>query len=168
MGGVTFRLEGYDEFVRTLQRLPSKVKRQEINKILRRQAKPVLTAVKLTTPVEKAGRTVTRRTKDGGFAASYKPGNLRDSHKIITGRKGKSKLNPTVYVGPNVKRNAKFDGYYGFFVERGTNSSSRGAGQRAQHYIAKAAAKTEQFVGQSLSKELVRYLDKKARELQLK
>lgn len=115
-------LQGWDDFLKQVKKLGDAPKRTEMNKVLRRVAKPTLAAAKQATPIEKKGRTVTRRTKSGQ-EYKYEPGNLQKSIKTITVSKRNSRGNPRVVVGPKVGRRGRTipnDGFYGFFLIRGT------------------------------------------------
>lgn len=118
---ISVKVEGYDEFLRQIQKLPDKMKRTEINKVLRREAKPTVQQARANSP--KADRVITRYNKAGEKVAEYKPGNLGKSIKAITVSKTKSKGNPRVVVGPKVGKRGKNianDGYYAWFLIRGT------------------------------------------------
>ena len=119
----SFKLEGYDDFLKQVQKLPDKMKRTEINKVLRREAKPTMQKARSLTPVIKSGRTIKRYNKSGKHVATYEPGNLAKSIKTITVSKRVSKGNPRVVVGPKVGKRGKMinhDGYYAWFLIRGT------------------------------------------------
>jgi len=120
---IEFDDKDFRAFVEALKTLPDKLKRTEINGLIRQQAKPVLIALRNATPVRK-------RRGTGKYGQIR--GNLRDSMVIGTRKAGKL----GVWVGPktnkfqwdknatseeNLKRNlGKKDGYYGFWIERGT------------------------------------------------
>jgi hypothetical protein len=110
------KIEGMDEVIREFKKIESDViKRREILKLLRRQAKPLLKAVIKEAPAEKRGLTVTRTTK-GGETSEYEPGNLKKAMAIKT---SPLKNYPNVLVGFKQGDRAKYDGYYGFFVVYG-------------------------------------------------
>ena len=120
---ISVKIEGYNDFLRQIQKLPDKMKRTEINKLLRREAKPTLKLAKSKTPKEKRNRTIIRYNKAGEKVAEYKPGNLAKSIKTITVSRKVSKGNPRVVVGPKVGKRGKNinnDGYYAWFLIRGT------------------------------------------------
>lgn len=105
-------IKGFDELERKIKQLGNdKDKRREVRLILRQEAKPVVNIVKGNTP----DRT----------------GSLKKSIGTIIGRKGRSKINPTVYVGPKVIKSKKKrkkvgryaygDGWYGHMVHGGHN-----------------------------------------------
>lgn len=98
--------------VQKLKRLPLKYQDRELKKILRRNAKPLVVRAKANIP--KAAKPV-HRYKNGKIVATYKPGNLRRSIRVLPLRRTKA-----VFVGPVTGGNRKIDGYYGHFMELGT------------------------------------------------
>lgn len=103
-------IKGFKELERKIKELPEKVKRKEVIKILRTSAKPTLRAAKNEVPVAS--------------------GNLKKSLGIIVGKKGRSKENPTIYVGPRSGGRLKYDGWYGAIVHGGRNVYRRGFKRR--------------------------------------
>jgi hypothetical protein len=77
------------------------MKRTEVNKVLKRSAKPTLAKAKQLAP--EADRVINRTVqgKNGfrQYADTYRPGNLARSHVIRTTKK-KITPNPRVWVGP--------------------------------------------------------------------
>lgn len=132
-----FELEGWDEFMKSVQGMvDDTAKRKEVIKILKREAKPTLNKAMDLAPIEKNNRTINRTVQgENGmrqYADTYKPGNLKKSHTMRAIPKSDS-INPFVWVGPlaggrgSSKKNRadrgyefKDDGYYGFFLIRGT------------------------------------------------
>lgn len=107
-------VEGFDQLINRLKQIDGdKTKRREALIILRQIAKPTLAAAKREVPVSKKAH----------WARNEKiaPGNLKKSLGNIT---GKSKENPTIYVGPRAK--GKNKGWYGHFVHDGVNSYRKG------------------------------------------
>jgi hypothetical protein len=130
-------VQGFDQLTGKIKQLSDDQKKKpEILKILRRVARPTVTAVKGHVPVQRSRSNIrSRRTVMGG--------SLRQSIGTITGRKGQSRENPTIYVGPRVFKGSKFkkqgrnvfgDGWYGGMVDQGHdiyyNPSSKGSKKR--------------------------------------
>lgn len=114
-----FEVKGFEQVTKKLLALPDKIKKDKINVIQRRVAKKLIVpAVAAAAPI--ADKIVTRKTRDGNVADTYDPGNLAESIVAITGKRGQSKVNPTIYVGPGLGKRKDADGYYGFFVVKGT------------------------------------------------
>lgn len=153
---MNYDIKGISQVVAEIKKLDDKLKRRELLKILRRQSKPVLRAIKQNTPVY--DYDVIRTRKSDGKQFTYEPGNLKKSMAIKT---GKSKTKPTVMIGPRQGERAKYDGYYAFFIQYGTFNQS------PNDFIAKAAEPLIGTVATSASAETKRYLEKKIKELQL-
>lgn len=113
---------GFDEIRGGIMEIVNdKSKKKEILLLLRRIAQPALLASKRFVPVQRSRSNLrTRRTVIGG--------GLKQSLGFITGKKGNSKDNPTIYVGPRVFKGAKAkksgrntfgDGWYGHMVDQG-------------------------------------------------
>lgn len=72
--GVNINVEGFEELKSKLKQLPDKVKGREIEKIMRRVARPTLLAARQQAPVGKTGKlkksiSITRiRYRDAAFA----------------------------------------------------------------------------------------------------
>lgn len=107
-------VEGYNELIKKITKLgDDKDKRRETLILLRQVAKPTLDAARTLAPVSK--RAHWARGK------KIQPGNLKKSLGNITGR---SKTNPTIYVGARAKR--KHDGWYAHFVHDGHEQFNHG------------------------------------------
>ena len=118
MGKELIEIEGFPELQRKLKLLPDRVKKKHILSILRKQARPYVRTGQKSDIVPKSEKphiVSGKRTKK-----IIQPGNLRKSIGTITGRRGRAKTNPTIYVGPRAKGN--HDGWYGHFVDQGTNT----------------------------------------------
>lgn len=101
---------------------------------LREAAKILSTAVAIRTPVgvkthkrypKRTGRKAAKGS--GNVLATYKPGNLRKSIRVLSFRRS-----PAAWVGPKLGKTP--DGYYAHMVERGT------VHQPAQEFFKKAVA----------------------------
>ena len=147
-----FKIEGIEAVQREIESLSDdKMKRREILKILRRQTKPILSAVQANTP---------EADKVGIFkGVKYDPGNLRRSMAIKTGR---SKEYPNVLVGPRQGKKAKnYDGFYAWWIQYGTIY------KKPNDFIWKAAAPLLDSVHTTASAETKKYIEKKIRTLNL-
>lgn len=116
MSSIKVEVEGFDELINELKKIADdKNKRREALVILRQIARPTLNVAKQEVPIEKNNKAHWARGK------KIAPGNLKKSLGLITGR---SRENPTIYVGPRAKRG--FDGWYGHFVHDGVNVYRKG------------------------------------------
>lgn len=123
-----YEISGFKELQIKLQQVNDRVKKKEILSVLRKMARPYVRAGRSGdfVPVSKQPHLVSgKRTRK-----VIEPGNLRKSIGTITGKKGRSRVNPTIYVGPRAK--GKYDGWYGHFVDEGTAN-----GIEAQHFMKK-------------------------------
>jgi hypothetical protein len=122
MSNFNVTVTGFDEIKGGIKEIiDDKSKKKEILLLLRRIAKPALLASKQFVPVQRSRSNLkSRRTVIGG--------SLKQSLGFITGKKGNSKENPTIYVGPRVfkgkkkeksGRNTYGDGWYGHMVDGG-------------------------------------------------
>jgi HK97 gp10 family phage protein len=154
-------IEGIDDLARQIKSIPSdKVKRKELLKALRRQAKPLLQAIKDNTPV--ADKVVLNQT------GLVDPGNLRDSFNIKAGR---SKAWPSVVVGPRRGKKLVFkkkdgkpkkiknDGWYVHFLLYGT------ANIQGKDFVKEASDKVLPVINVSASVELANYIRKKTKQI---
>lgn len=117
--GFSFQVTGFEEVQRALRSVESDImKKRELAKILRRQAKPALDGMRRNAPEIKADKNGKKRTiaYHRDTSVKYTPGNLKRSMKIFTRTKG---MYPKVFVGAQSKK-AKGSGYYGYFVQYGT------------------------------------------------
>jgi len=106
-------ITGFRELQEKIKLLANdKDKRSELLLILRQIAKPTLNAARSTVPISKKAHKARGKL--------INPRNLLKSLGNITGKNP----NPTIYVGPRAK--GSFDGWYGHFVENGTNKYNKG------------------------------------------
>lgn len=126
------QIEGFQKLQDKLMKLSDAPKKQEVLRLLRVVAKPTVQAVKGAVPIQRSRSNIkSKRTVLGG--------SLKQSIGTITGKKGSSRINPTIYVGPRVfkgkkadksGRNTYGDGWYGHMVDQGhdiyRNSQLRG------------------------------------------
>ena len=142
-------IEGIDELSRHIKNLPSdKVKRKELLKALRRQAKPLLEAVKEKAPV--ANNPITVK------GVTYQAGNLQKSFNIKAGR---SKTMPNVVVGPRRGKKNKYDGWYAHFLLYGTDHI------QGKDFVKEAADEKLPIISVTASKELLKYIVKKTKQI---
>jgi HK97 gp10 family phage protein len=115
--------EEVNEAIRKLQKVSDRVK-ADSNTALRAGAKPIVSTAKSLAPRSKEEHY---RYKDGRKVATYYPGNLRRSIRVLPLRKTKS----AVIIGPKLARSSggpaegqfsgnRVDGYYAHFVEFGS------------------------------------------------
>lgn len=143
---------GFQELKAKLMLLSDdKSKKTEILKILRIVAKDTVQAVKKNAPVQASRSNVrTRRTVLGG--------SLRQSIGTITGKKGSSRINPTIYVGPRVFKGKKFqrsgrntygDGWYGHMVDQGHDIYKN---EKFRQYLKKEGGRRKSVLSRLTSK----------------
>ena len=152
-----FEIDGIQEVAREIRTLSSdKMKRNQILKILRRQAKPLVQAMRQKAPV--ADKNITVRGK------VYAPNNLKNSIGIKT---SPSKFYPNVLVGPRYGRGGKkYDGFYAWWIEYGMGThQSNPTG--AKNFIVNTWIQKGEMVKTQASTQLKKYIDKKAKTLKL-
>lgn len=153
------KLEGWDEFLQAVQKLPDNMKKNHIAGLIRKNMKPVAEAIKAKTPERKEGGTrgvVIRRRKDGSISTASSEGNLKRSIGVKTFGKGNE---VTGYAG--LQKGANADGWYGFFLERGTKYISK------RPFIAPAAAISVPAAAENLANDAAEYIVKNAQKLGL-
>lgn len=141
-------------------------KKREILLILRNVARSTVNAAKGFAPVSRISHVARGK--------NIEPGNLKKSIGTITGRKGKAKDNPTIYVGPRAKGNN--NGWYGHFVEEGVNvyrpgfkrKHKRGANDKyavartkGQYYMKRAFQATGGRVSQEMEQKTAKFLQRR-------
>tara|TARA_R110000751_G_scaffold77905_3_gene157050 strand:- start:180 stop:641 length:462 start_codon:yes stop_codon:yes gene_type:complete len=143
------KIEGIEELTKQIMNLSDdKMKRRELLKILRRQAKPLLASIKSKAPV--ADKPITVK------GITYKPENLKKSFVTKT---GKSKQYPHVVVKPDSGKTAKYDGWYIHFLAYGTNHI------QGDDFIKKGADEKLPTISVTASEELRRYVVKKTKQI---
>jgi len=160
------KIEGIADVSREIISLADdKMKRREILKILRKQVKPLLQEIKNQTPIAQKIMQVRDR--------KYSIGNLRNSMKIKT---SKMKHYPNVLVGPKMgaKKNkdtnlADGDGFYAFFIQYGYAGTRHSGSNKIppRDFIFDAFKKVGANVERNTSKDLERYILRKAKKLNL-
>ncbi|MCO6358549.1 hypothetical protein [Roseivirga pacifica] len=148
--GVYLDTAEWEAFVKAVKQVPTEFKRHELLKVIRPACKPTVMALK---------RIVSKHDHTG---------NLEDSVGTIT---GKNKGFPNVLVG--YRRNSRYKGYHGVFLEHGTKPRyRRGKGRLfskknkytgvmpAFNLVEKAAKESEAQATQALEKAVVKYTEK--------
>jgi len=108
---ITANIEGFDQAVKALDKLPDKFQRQAILAILRRSTRPMIRAA---------------RSRLLSHGNSYS-----QLSKAIGNITPKSK-NPIIYVGPRIKGKWKYVGYIAHWVEYGTKGIKKSSGGTAR------------------------------------
>jgi len=152
-----FEIGGIQEVAREIRSLSSdKMKRKEILKILRRQAEPILMAMKLNAP--ESDNVIIVRNK------VYYPGDLKKSIAIKT---SPSRSYPNVLVGPRYGNGAKkYDGFYAWWIEYGTGTHEADP-TGGKNFVQKTWSQTGVSTHTEASSKLKKYIDKKAKTLNL-
>jgi len=139
-------VEGIDNVINEIIAISDdRMKRGEILKILRRQAKPILAAIKANTPV--ADKPIVGRN-----GKVYEPENLKKSMAIKT---SPLKHYPNVLVGPRKGARAVNDGFYAFFIQEGVYGIPK------NDFIMDAARPLLNSTEKTMSVELEKYINKK-------
>ena len=154
---MSFKIEGIQEVSNEIKSLSNdKMKRSEILKVLRRQAKPMMQAMRQNAP-ESDNVIVVRNDV-------YYPGNLKKSIAIKT---SPSKKYPNVLVGPRYGKGAnKYDGFYAWWIEYGTRThQSNPTG--GKNFVQRTWVQKGEIMQTQASTQLKKYIDKKAKTLNL-
>ena len=168
MANELFEIEGFEELNKQLKKLDDNVKRNEILKIQRRIAKPIVQVYKSKLPVGRKSHT--RYTRDGS-KTTYDPGNLAASVRAKTVGKRHSAGNPSLQILPD--KTAKGDGYYRFMVvKKGFTGSGRGSRKGANIVVKEARdatlAATEASASLEAQKKVRDYIQKQINKLSTK
>jgi hypothetical protein len=115
-------IKGFDELRRKIQLIANdKDKKRQMIQILKQVSKLSVNAAKANVPVQRSYSNIKSRR-------SVRGGSLKQSIGNIVGKKGRSKENAVVYVGPRVRKGSKYskagrntygDGWYGHMVDQG-------------------------------------------------
>lgn len=149
-------LEGFDDFVKQVEKLGDSMKKQAIGGVMRKNLQPVASAIKALAPVRKQGGTINRYRKDGTISTSSQRGNLKKSIgvKVFSQRTGVN-----AYAG--IQKKANYDGWYGMFVERGTKTIPKNP------FITRAASYTVAKAQRNLGNDINEYIVKNGQRLGL-
>lgn len=152
------KMEGWDEFIKTVQKLPNEIKPKVMKGIIGKNMKPIAASIKLTAPVRNANSyqgKIIRKRKSGETSTESLPGNLKKSIGVKTFGNG---TEITGYAGIQKRKN---DGWYGFFVERGTRKIG------ANPFIKRASSISVPLAAENLGKDVTEYIVKNAKKLGL-
>ena len=153
-----FKLEGWDEFINAVKQMPDKMKATAMRGIILKNMKPIAAAIKTNTPKRDLGSyqgNIKRKRKDGSISTESMPGNLQKSIGVKTFGKG---TEISGYAGIQKKKN---DGWYGFFLERGTKNVAKNP------FIARSAAIAVPLATENLSNDISTYIVDNAKKLGL-
>lgn len=149
------KLEGFEEFIEIVKKLPDNVKSKAMMEIMKKNLKPVALAIRNQTPISSKLYHVRYRRGKGDTVTTIR-GNLRRSIEI----KGFSRGNkPVAYAG--IQKTSGADGWYGFFLERGTKYISKNP------FINRAATMMLPIATEMLTTDIKGYIAKNARKLGL-
>jgi len=155
MAAQRIKIEGMEELIGQITNISNdKIKRRELLKILRRQAKPLLKVIQSKVPtgdglINVRGKLYER--KDYAFDE-----NLKKSFKIQTGR---SKMYPNVAVGPTRGKKKTNDGWYAHMVLYGTKYI------QGDDFVKKAADQVLPALSVTASEQLRKYIVKKTKQI---
>lgn len=171
------QIEGFVELEQKIKQLANdKDKRREVFAILNNAANTVSKAAKGFAPESDEPHLISgKRARQ-----VINPGNLKRSIGKFRGKKGASKRNPTVYVGPKVK--GKHLGFYGAWVHNGHNvykpgkkrnragNANANAGlskkvTRPQPFMQKAYNTTKGKVAAEVEKQTARFIQRRINRL---
>ena len=149
------KLEGFDDFLKAVQNMPDKMKKKTMVEIMKKNLKPVALAIKNQTPI--SSKLYHKRTrKSDGKVFETTAGNLRRSIDVKGFSSGD---NPTAYAG--IQKKNKADGYYGYFIERGTKNIPKNP------FISRAAAMSVPLASEALQTDIKNYIVDNAKKLGL-
>lgn len=140
-------IKGFKELKQKIKRLPDKIKRREMLKIMGQLANPTVKAARGFTPIG-----TNQHTRDSG-----QPGNLRKSIGKRTGKRGTERINAVVYVGPKLK--GKYKGWYAHFVAKGTVKL------KGNDFMAKGFAATKGRLTKEAEIKTAKYFQKQINKL---
>jgi len=150
-------IKGFNELQRQLKKLPDKVKKREMHKVLGQVANPTVKAARSQAPISKKPHLQSgKRT-----SKLIQPGNLKKSIGKIKGKRGLGRENAVLYVGPRSK-GKKYDGWYGMFVALGTRF------QKSNPFMKRAYNQTKGLVTAEAEVKVARYIQKQIDKLSIK
>lgn len=120
---------------------------ESANTVWRIAARPLVNEIKRRAPVSDAPHS---RYSGGKIVATYQPGNLRRSFKIL-----RFQRSPALFIGPEVGKNTANDGYYAHFQEFGAPA----AGVPPQPFVGPSAAAAGPDVLRIATKALKREIE---------
>lgn len=151
------QLQGFDEFIKQVEKLGDSQKKTVVAGIMRKNLQPVAAAIKVLAPVRNSKHTKIKYRKNGEISTQTEAGNLKRSIgvKSFTGRNTVS-----AYAGIQKKKNA--DGWYGSFLIRGTKKI-----KVKNPFIERAAAYTLPKANRQLGNDINDYIIKNGKKLGL-
>jgi HK97 gp10 family phage protein len=146
-------IKGFEKLSSQIKKLPDKVKRKEVLKILGQVANPTVKVAKQLAPVSKKAHV--QKRKGQRFGTWITPG----TGKMSIGKKTMRRAqNPTLYVSPMSTKKA--DGYYlRQFVIPGTKY------QKSNAFIDKAYSQTKAGVTKDAEVKIAKYIQKQINKL---
>ena len=150
-------IKGFSELERLIKKLPDKVTKREMHKILGQVANPTLKAAKGKAPKSKKAHL--QKRKGQSFGTYISPGNLQKSLGKIKGKRGLGQENAVLYIGARAGKRRKNDGWYGRFVAKGTVKQS------ANPFTEKAYNQTKGMVTADAEVKVTRYIQKQIERL---
>ena len=164
------KLEGFEDFLKAVQNMPDKMKAKTMREIIAKNLKPVALSIKNQAPIRKTtykGQVV-RKRKDGTTSTISLAGNLRNSIGVKTFGKvevaGYAGIQNGKSIGKDEKGISKGktnDGWYGFFLERGTKYIAKNP------FISRAASMTVPLAAENMQTDIKNYIVKNAQKLGL-
>ena len=167
------QLVGFDQVLQAVRNLPDKMKVKAMKGIMGKNMKPVAQGIKTAAPTRENGGVYSKtgqkvyqgkanprntKSKREGNASAYNtlPGNAKKSIGTKAFSKG---TQVSVYAGIN--KNKRYDGWYAFFVARGTKHISK------DDFISRGANPKIATAANNLSSDITDYIVKNARQLGL-
>lgn len=152
------KMEGWNEFIEAVKQIPNEMKPKAMRGIIAKNMKPISQAIKAAAPVRDSRHyqgVITRKRKDGSVSTESSPGNLRKSIGVRTFSNGSEVAG---YAGIQKRKN---DGWYGFFLERGTKKMGK------DPFIARSSAAAIPLAADRLGQDVKEYIVKNAKKLGL-
>jgi HK97 gp10 family phage protein len=154
-------LEGFEDWIFKVKSMSDKMKVKVMKDIIKKNMEPIKFAIKANTPIRKSSHfqgTIKRKRKGGAISSESEVGNLYKSIGIRTFSRG---TEVTAYAGIQKGRGEKFDGWYGFFIERGTKHMAKNP------FIARSAAISIPLAEKNLEEDVKGYIVSNAKKLGL-
>ena len=157
------QLVGFDQVLQAVRNLPDKMKVKAMKGIMGKNMKPIAQGIKSVTPKSDLNDRIKKNRKGQnlkdkkGKDIILKSGNLQKSIGTRTFSRG---TDVSAYAGINKK--GRYDGYYGFFIARGTKHISK------DDFISRGANPKIATAANNLSSDITDYIVKNARQLGLK
>lgn len=150
-----FEISGFEELQQQLKKLPDKVKKREVVKLLGQAANPTVKAAKRLAPQSKKEHTISGKTR---AKKTFQSGNLKKSIGKKTMTRAK---NPKIVIRANSRKAA--DGFYGRqFLLRGTKKGNR---LQSNPFMDEAYQQTGGRVTADAEKKIEKYIQKQINRL---